>query len=197
MLPERLTTRRLLLRKFQRRDASAIVEAVRASLPELQRWLPWPHPGYGREDALAFIRESHQAWREGRAYDFAIRHLDRPERHLGNISIWYTSKTQRVGEIGYWVRSDATSGGIATEAAEALLDQGFGVMRLHKITLRIAVGNRASERVAEKLGFVKEGILRQELQINGRWVDHTLYSLLEHEHALRPRSFPVPDRPID
>lgn len=187
MLPERVTTQRLILRRFQRRDASAVAEAVAASLPELQRWLPWPHAGYNREHAAAFIRDSLQAWREGRAFDFAIRHRTRPERHLGNISIWYTSRTGKVGEIGYWVRSDATQAGIATEAAEALVGLGFDQLGLHKITLRIAVGNRASERVAEKLGFVREGLLRQELQINGEWVDHTLYSLLEHEYQPRRR----------
>jgi RimJ/RimL family protein N-acetyltransferase len=58
---------------------------------------------------------------------------------------------------------------------------GFEELGFHKITLRIAVGNHASQRVAEKLGFSQEGVLREELLIRGRWIDHLLYSLLDHE----------------
>ena len=52
---------------------------------------------------------------------------------------------------------------------------------MHRITLRIAVGNRASERVAEKLGFTQEGLLRKEVLVHGVWLDHTLWALLEEE----------------
>jgi ribosomal-protein-serine acetyltransferase len=52
----------------------------------------------------------------------------------------------------------------------------------HKVVLRVAIGNDASERVAEKLGFSREGVLREELLIRGRWTDHTLYSMLDREH---------------
>jgi ribosomal-protein-alanine N-acetyltransferase len=67
-----------------------------------------------------------------------------------------------------------------------MVEKGFVNLGLHKVTLRIAQGNRGSERVAEKLGFTREGVLREELRINGVWIDHTLYSLLEHELARRP-----------
>jgi RimJ/RimL family protein N-acetyltransferase len=181
MIPERLLTERLVLRRFTRRDVDDLAQSVRASLPDLQLWLPWAHPGYDRDDAAAYIRDSTQSWREGRAYDFAVRLASDDERHLGNVSIWHVSRLARSGEIGYWVRSDHTGGGIATEVTAALLGVGFERMGLHKINLRVAVGNRPSERVAEKLGFAREGVLREELLIQGRWVDHTQYSMLEHE----------------
>ncbi len=179
--PDRISTERYLLRRFARKDADAILEAVKVSLPELTKWLPWAHENYGRDEAVAYIRDSAQSWKEGRAYDFAIRSPDDPGRHLGNMSIWHVSRLGKVGEIGYWVRSDATSKGIATETTAAMLELGFGRLGMHKITLRIAVGNEASDRVAEKLGFTSEGVLREELKVNGAWLDHTLYSLLEHE----------------
>lgn len=183
MPPERITTQRLLIRRFTRRDVDDIAEAVAVSLPELQAWLPWAHPGYGREDAQAYVRDSMLAWKERRAFDYSIRWRHDPEMHLGNVSIWHVSRLGRTGEIGYWVRSDVTTQGIGTEATEALIDVGFADLGLHKIVLRIAIGNQASERIADKLGFVREGILREELLIRGAWVDHTLYSLLESEHA--------------
>ena len=76
------------------------------------------------------VRESMRSWREQRAFDFAIRTHDAPNHHLGNVSIWHTSRQFRVGEIGYWVRSDATSRGLATEAtAETLRDLGCDVLQ--------------------------------------------------------------------
>ena len=187
MLPERIETDRLLLRRFTRRDVDAVADAVLSSLPELEVFLPWAYRGYGRDDASAYIRDSIQAWKERRAFDFSIRLHDDPSTHLGNISIWHVSRMGRTGEIGYWIRTDRTTEGIATEATEALLRAGFDHLAMHKIVLRIAVGNRASERIAEKLGFTREGVLREELLIRGTWIDHSLYSLLEQEFARPPR----------
>jgi ribosomal-protein-serine acetyltransferase len=181
MVPERLNTERFELRRFTRRDADPLAASVRCSLPELQLWLPWAHSGYDRDDAVAYVRDSIQSWKDGRAFDYAIRSLNDPDTHLGNISIWQVSRMGRSGEIGYWVRSDRAGGGVATETTGRLVTLGFERLGFHKINLRIAVGNRQSERVAEKLGFTREGVLREELLIRGRWVDHTLYSLLEHE----------------
>ena len=154
---------------------------MRSSLADLNEWLPWAHMDYTRDDAVAFVRDSIQAWREGKAFDFAIRGRENLDRHVGNISIWQTSRTGRIGEIGYWIRTDMNGKGYATEATQALMATGFDVLGLHKLTLRIAVGNIGSERVAEKLGFTREGVLREELLIRGNWVDHTLYSMLEGE----------------
>jgi RimJ/RimL family protein N-acetyltransferase len=64
-------------------------------------------------------------------------------------------------------------------------------MGYHKVVLRIAVGNNASDRVAEKVGFTREGILREELLIRGNWVDHTLWSLLDREYRTARRSQPT------
>ncbi len=180
--PDPLFTGQFVLRPFRRRDVDALTGAVRASINELHEWLPWAHLGYGRIEAAHFVRESIKAWRETRAYDYCIRDRQEEESlHLGNVSIWFVSRGFRTGEIGYWVRSDQASRGIATQATARLAQIGFDQLRMHRIVLRIAVGNRASERVAEKLNFVREGILREELKVRGSWLDHTVYSMLDHE----------------
>jgi len=181
MVPTRLLTDRYVLHRFTRRDAAPMFQAIEASLPELIRWLPWAHNGYTQDDAASFIRESTAAWKDGRAFDFAIGDPREPGVHLGNVSIWHVSRLARTGEIGYWVRSDRTSQGIATEVTARMIDLGFLQLGLHKVTLRIAVGNDPSERVAHKLGFSKEGVLREELLVGGHWLDHTLFSMLEQE----------------
>lgn len=143
---------------------------------------------YTAADTTAFIRESIQAWKEDRAWDYSVRASDNPRKHLGNISFWTVSKLGKIAEIGYWVRSDETSRGVCTEAVKLLLEDMFNSLGYHKVVLRIAVGNHASDRVAEKLGFTREGVLREELLIRGNWVDHTLWSLLDREYHAAIRS---------
>lgn len=181
--PPELATHRFEVRAFRRRDTEPLLEAVRESIGELHEWLPWAHLAYGRADAIRFIRETSRAWREGKAYDYAVRSRDDPSRHVGNVSIWYVSRAFRAGEIGYWVRTSEAGRGVCTEAAAAMVRLGFEALGLHRIMLRIAVGNDASERVATKLGFVKEGVLRDELQVHGTWMDHTVWGMLEHEYS--------------
>ena len=187
-MPEpQLETDRLVLVRFSKRDHDTLDEAIRASLSDLNQWLPWAQMDYHHRDTSGFIRESMQAWKEDRAWDYSVRRKEEPTRHLGNVSIWTASKLGKIAEIGYWVRSDETSIGICTEAVQIVLREAFGTMGYHKVVLRIAIGNYASEQVAEKLGFTKEGILREELLIRGNWLDHSLWSLLDREHRTLER----------
>jgi len=174
-------TDRFLLRPFRRRDTGPLHHAIMDSHQELGEFLPWAHPRYSRIDVTNFIKDSNRSWRDARAYDFAIRRPEAPEHHIGNVSIWFVSRGFRSGEIGYWVRSDETAAGIATEVAGEALRIGFNSLKMHRIILRIAVGNQASERVAEKLGFVREGLLREEIKVRGNWLDHSVWGMLEHE----------------
>jgi ribosomal-protein-serine acetyltransferase len=184
----RLESDRLILQKFSRRDGPALDNAIRVSLADLHQWLPWARMDYTTVDTTSFIRDSTQAWKEDRAWDYSIRLKKDPGTHVGNISMWTVSKLGKIAEIGYWVRTDRTSRGICTEALGRLLDEAFTAMGFHKVVLRIAVGNDPSDRVAEKLGFTREGTLREELLIRGNWVDHTLWSLLDREYRALKRS---------
>ena len=183
-----LETERFVLQRFTRRDATTLDDAIRASLPDLNQWLPWARMDYTSGDTTAFIRESVQAWKEDRAWDYSIRKRNDPSRHIGNISIWTTSKLGKIAEMGYWVRSDEASKGVCTEAVDRLLEETFDALGYHKVVLRIALGNDPSDRVAEKLGFTREGVLREELLIRGNWVDHSLWSLLDREYRALRRS---------
>ena len=173
-------TNRLMLRPFRRRDVAALHEAIEVSLDDLKPWLPWVQ-GYDRGVSQRFIRESVSAWADRRAYDFTVRAIDDLDRHLGNVSIWSTSHQNAIGEVGYWIRSDETGNRYATEATTRAIQVGFEEMDLHKVQVRIAEGNTPSEHVVESIGFVHEGTLRDEVKIENRWLDHSVWSMLDRE----------------
>jgi ribosomal-protein-alanine N-acetyltransferase len=65
-----------------------------------------------------------------------------------------------------------------TEAVRTLIPFAFGTLRLHRLEAACIPTNAASTRLLEKLGFVREGLARQYLCINGLWQDHLLYALI-------------------
>ncbi len=84
-------------------------------------------------------------------------------------------------EIGYWLGKDFIGKGIITRAAKTLTDYAFKHWDVQRVFLGIATDNPRSIAVAERLGFTIEGTLRQNDKINGKWVDHQIYTMLKQE----------------
>ena len=84
-------------------------------------------------------------------------------------------------EVWYVLREASWGRGLMTEAAGAVVDHGFRDLALHRIWASCLPENPASARVLEKLGFRREGVLRENLRIQGEWRDSYLYGLLADE----------------
>lgn len=80
--------------------------------------------------------------------------------------------------IAYSLDADHLNSGYVTEALQALINQAFQTMRLHRLEVDILPDNGPSLRVAEKLGFGCEGMAQKFLNINGQWRDHVRFALL-------------------
>ncbi|MTI46523.1 GNAT family N-acetyltransferase [Sporosalibacterium faouarense] len=74
--------------------------------------------------------------------------------------------------LGYAMDKDAINKGYATEAIGKAIEIGFNELNLHRIEANIMPKNKASLRVAEKLGLQNEGLAKNYLKINGEWEDH-------------------------
>jgi RimJ/RimL family protein N-acetyltransferase len=83
-----------------------------------------------------------------------------------------------VANLGYWVRSDRTGGGIATRAAKLAVRFGFETLGLHRIEILMQPTNRGSQRVAQKLGATREGRCRHRVTVDGTPRDVLLYALI-------------------
>jgi ribosomal-protein-serine acetyltransferase len=90
----------------------------------------------------------------------------------------HIDKANRMANLGYWVRTSATGCGVAPSAARLLADWAFRETDLVRLEIVCAVGNVRSQRVAERVGAVREGVLRQRLAIPGGHSDAVMYSLV-------------------
>jgi [ribosomal protein S5]-alanine N-acetyltransferase len=91
----------------------------------------------------------------------------------------------RQANIGYEIAPGYWGEGYASEAARVVVAFGFGELRLHRIWARCVAENVASYRVLEKTGMRREGRLREEEWMKGRWWDTLVYGILDHEWRSR------------
>lgn len=175
----RRETERLSLSPVDPGMAAEIWAATEASLKELRPWMVWAALST-EETTRTFTEEAVQEWEDGTAYQFAI--LD-DEGVAGAIGVDVPVPIRRIGEIGYWIRSDRTGRGYATEAGREVIRFGFVDLALYRLELRAGVQNAASRRVAEKLGFRREGRLRKGCLGPEGGYDCYLYGLLSSDSA--------------
>ena len=100
------------------------------------------------------------------------------EGPIGVIGLSDAEVQTRRAELGYWMRTADAGKGFMTEAGAALLDFGFNELGLHRIELEAGTDNLGSQKVAEKLGFKREGMARQAGWAGIGFYDTIRYGLL-------------------
>lgn len=165
----------ILLRRWRMDDAPTVAQACRDA--EIPRWIPFVPSPYTEEDARTYVQGCVDA-PEGRQ-PFAITAAD--DGHLlGSIDM--SVNTMRSGHVGYWVVAEARGKGVCTAALSTLARWAFEELGLGRLELLTDPDNVASQRVAEKTGFRREGVLRSHLlQRDGRRRDSVMFSLLPGE----------------
>ena len=167
----------ILIRTLREEDVSALFEAARESIAEVSPWLPWCHENYSIEETREFIASRELASEGGEWYSFGIFEKD-GGRFLGGVGINFINRVHQMANLGYWVRTSAAGRGVATSATRAVARFGFEQLGLQRIEIVAAVDNIPSQRVAEKAGAVREGVLRKRLLIRGESHDAVLFSLV-------------------
>lgn len=170
----------IVIRTFRADDVNALFEAVRESIAEVGRWLPWCHENYSIEETRQFILSRASSSQADEWYSFGIFEHD-GGRFLGGVGINFINRVHQLANLGYWVRTSAAGRGSATIATRAVAKFGFENLGLQRIEIVSAVDNIASQRVAEKAGATREGVLRRRLLINGKSLDAVMFSLVPED----------------
>ncbi|HEY1594976.1 MAG TPA: GNAT family N-acetyltransferase [Thermoleophilaceae bacterium] len=162
-----------MLRLPREEDAPAIFEACQD--PEIPRWTNVPSP-YTEDNAWSFVRGAQRG--EGHEMSLVIAGAV-DDSLIGAIGL--RQPAPGVGDVGYWLAAPARGRGLTTRALRLLCAWGFEELALARIQLHTLPGNVASERVAERAGFTREGLLRSFTEMKGKRVDITMFSLLPGE----------------
>jgi RimJ/RimL family protein N-acetyltransferase len=126
-----------------------------------------------------WIKRYEDGWEDGSRAGFTIRTRD--GGFLGSAAIVDLDLQHREGEIGYMVVPAARGHGVAPRAVELLTRWGFDELGLLRLELRIDVENPASERVAERTGYVRYGVLRNVYFKEGFRGDLAVWSRLSQD----------------
>jgi RimJ/RimL family protein N-acetyltransferase len=183
-----LLTARLRLRPFDDPDANALF-ALHTNARVLRYWdsPPWNE----RRRAEQFIATRRQIAKEGTGARLAVDRVY-DGAFIGWCSVTRWNPDFRSASMGYCFDDAAWGHGYATEAAMELLRWAFDTLEVNRVQAETDTRNAASARVLEKLGFVREGTLREDCVVNGEVSDSWVYGLLRREW--RPSSGPVPGR---
>lgn len=170
-----LETERLLLRRVVPADVKEIFEL--RSNPETMKYIPRPLLKTD-EDALEHVAMIDSKIDTNEGINWAITLKDNPKL-IGIIGHYRIKPEHFRAEIGYMLLPDYHGKGIISEAVKEALRYGFQVMKLHSIEAVIDPENKASAKVLEKNGFVKEAHFKENEYYDGRFWDSVVYSLLD------------------
>ena len=169
-----LRTGRLRLRPFTSADTEALY-ALHSNAYVLRYWdsPAWTEPAR----AERFLAASRQLAEEGTGARLAIE-LVSDTSFLGWCSLTRWHPVYRSAALGYCLDAEAWGHGYATESAGAVLQWAYDTLDLNRVQAETDTRNIASARVLEKLGFVREGTLREDCVVNGEVSDSWVYGLL-------------------
>ncbi len=182
-IPEAFDTERLTIRAPRFGDGAPINEAIRESIDDLRRWMPWAQSLPTVEDSEEFSRHTRAQFLERR--DFGLRlWLKGTETLVGSSGLLVRDWTVPTFEIGYWCRKRFEGQGYISEAVRAITRFGFETFDAERIVIRCDALNTRSAAVARRCGFTMEGIMRRDSRApaSGAWRDTMVFAMLRAEY---------------
>lgn len=153
-------------------------ELIASNQAHLNTWLTWPNKMQSALNVAAFFDRANLSAAAKQSLVLLVLYQ---QQVCGVISFNEFQTNNHSASVGYWLGEAYQGLGIVGLALAKLLDIGFNDYQLNKIVIRTGVGNVRSEAVARRLGFVFEGIARDNEWLNGRYTDHKVFSLLRRE----------------
>lgn len=158
--------------------AEALASLVRANVAHLSAYLPM----VATLDSTAAARAHLQRVAELEAPAALLEwHIFDGAQLCGSIRVHHIDHDDRKASLGYFLCHHCQGRGLATGAIQAVLRHCFTTLQLNRIELQSASANVASHRMARRLGFASEGVLRQAEWLHGAFVDLHVYGLLRDE----------------
>ena len=159
---EELRGPRVVVRPYRPEDAQALFEAVAESRDHIRPWLPFADAHQSIEETLDWINRQRAAWILRENMTLSIWDAQDGSRFLGGTGLHVRDWTIRYFEIGYWLRKSAEGKGYMAEAVQLLVDFALNTLGANRLEIQCDERNERSAAVARRLGFVQEGLMRND-----------------------------------
>ena len=170
MPEETLEGARVTLSFLEFEDSEELLFLVDSSRESLSRWLPWVEGFRSLSDAYASIDAYRIQRKMANGGAWAVRRLD-DGALLGEVVLQWIDWKNRSASFGFFLGDDFVGCGYAAEAMELAIGYVWN-LGLHRLEISAAVGNGKSSALAERLGFVREGVAKEAEFLHGRFFDH-------------------------
>jgi RimJ/RimL family protein N-acetyltransferase len=184
MQPVVYTEDGLVLRPLRLEDAEAVV--VAASDPEIRRWTDAPNP-FTIDAARAFVAQTLQWWLDGALYSYGVFAEATGELIGGGLGRPLDDRGEAL-DIGGWLALTSRARGLSVTAFRAASRMAFDAYKFQRLVARIEIGNHASRAVAERIGFLVEGVDAAHFGGRGAWIATLLRDELLEKDAPEPES---------
>ena len=163
-------------------DAAALTGLVADNIGHLKNFLP---KVVGLNTLLAADQYLESVVGSGVEDGLLEWHIFANDRLCGALRLNHIERDNHKASIGYYLDANHQGRGLATSSVRTVLQFAFERLGLNRIELKCASDNLASQRVAERLGFKWEGLLRQAELVDGVYLDHFVYGLLRADFDVR------------
>jgi RimJ/RimL family protein N-acetyltransferase len=179
-----INTSRLSLRALTAADTDDFFAIY--SDPEVMRY--WSTPALANRDAAAkLIAEIQEGFSRHELLKWGIA-LRSDDRVIGSATLFHPDFTHRRVEVGYALGRAYWGQGYMQEALTAIFNYAFDTLNFHRIEADVDPRNAGSVRILERLGFQREGYLRERWQVNDEIQDALFYGLLRPDWQARTAS---------
>lgn len=181
-----ISAERVCLRWLEQRDVNALFAIF--SDPEVMRY--WSSPCLtSREEAARLLDDIHECFKSRTLFQWGVARKP-DDLIIGTCTLAQVDATNRRAELGFALGSSHWRKGYMNEALRALLRFAFGELNLRRLEADVDPRNTASIRTVERLGFQREGYLRERWLVNGEVQDAVLFGLLQRDWELTDPTLP-------
>ena len=166
------------LRLIERQHAGQLLKLLDSNREYLRAWLPWVDLLRQGGDVEKAITVWLQQYANNRGFWAGIWFKGRLCGTINHVTVDWANRSTI---LGYWLDAAHQGQGIMTASCRAMVIHGFGVWNLNRVGIECATENTRSCAIPERLGFKREGILRNVEWLNDHYVDHVVYGFLRSD----------------
>ena len=172
---------KIQLLKVNESHAPGLYQIIKNDRKKLIYWLPELKDTKSQNQELSFIKYAQHKMQRQKLFMYTIL---KDQRVVGELDLHNLDWQNQTGEIGYFLSSKVQGKGIMTKSVAALVKQAFLDLNLHKIMIETDPDNQKSKAIPKRLGFVYEGLLKDQRYINSKYRDAEIYSIFNKNYQM-------------